>query len=200
MLGQAGIGLLLCILVSLYPYIMFSDPLSILDSLGVNKGMTVGDFGAGEGAYARELAKRVEKDGAVYAFDVQKDLVTRLAAQAKTAKTENLHAIWADLDEPKSTTLLDASLDAAIVANVLFQSENREAFIKEATRVLRDNGRLLIVDWSDSFGHLGPHPEQVITKDAARRLGEGAGLVFDREIAAGEHHYGLLFRKTKNNL
>lgn len=179
---------------------MFSDPLSILDALGVSPGMTVGDFGTGEGAYARELAKRVQKDGTVYAFDVQKDLVTRLVAQAKEAKIYNLNVIWADLDEPNSTTLAANSLDAAIVANVLFQSEKKDVFLKEATRVLRDNGRLLIVDWSDSFGHLGPHPEQVITKDAARRLAEGAGLVFDKELAAGEHHYALLFRKVKNNL
>ncbi len=181
---------------------MFSDPLSILDSLGVSPGMTVGDFGTGEGAYARELAKRVQKDGTVYAFDVQKDLVTRLVAQAKEAKIYNLNVIWADLDEPKSTTLADASLDAAVITNVLFQSEHKEIFIKEAMRVLRNNGRLLIVDWSDSFGHLGPHPERVITKDTARRLAESVGLTFDKEIAAGEHHYALLFRKTsqKTNL
>lgn len=176
---------------------MFSDPLSILDTLGISAGMTVGDFGAGEGAYARELAKRVGKDGAVYAFDVQKDLVTRLVAEAKATKTENLHAIWADLDELGSTTLADASLDAAIVANVLFQSEQKEAFIKEAARVLRDNGRLLIVEWSDSFGHLGPHPDHVVSKDTAQKLGENAGLIFEKEIGAGEHHYGLLFRKTR---
>ncbi len=175
---------------------MFVNPLSVLDALGVSVGMTVGDFGTGEGAYARELARRVGKNGVVYAFDVQKDLVTRLVAEARTAKMDNLHAIWADLDERGGTTLPDNSLDTAIIANVLFQSEQRAGFIAEAVRVLRANGRLLIVDWSDAAGPLGPRSDHVMTKEAARALAEGTGLVFDREIDAGEHHYGLLFRKT----
>lgn len=178
---------------------MFSDPLSILDALGVSAGMTVGDFGAGEGAYARELAKRVGRDGVVYAFDVQKDLVTRLAAEATASKIDNLHAVWADLEVRGGTKLPDASLDAVILANILFQSEDRDALLVEASRVLRDNGRLVLVDWSDassgSAGRPGPHSDHVVTKEAARKLGEGVGLVFDKEIAAGEHHYGLLFRK-----
>lgn len=175
---------------------MFVNPLSVLDALGVSVGMSVGDFGTGEGAYARELVKRVGKDGTVYAFDVQKDLVARLAAEAKTNKINNLHAIWADLDEPRGTTLADNSLDTAIIANVLFQSEQRADFLAEAVRVLRPNGRLLLVDWSDAAGPLGPRADHVMTKDVAQQLAEGAGLVFDREIAAGEHHYGLLFRKA----
>jgi len=177
---------------------MFVNPLSVLDTLGVNVGMTVGDFGSGEGAYARELAKRVGKDGVVYAFDVQKDLVTRLAAEAKSGKMDNLHAIWADLDERGGTTLADSSLDTAIIANVLFQSEQKESFIAEVVRVLRANGRLLLVDWSDAAGPLGPRADHVMTKDAARKLAEEAGLVFDREIDTGEHHYGLLFRKASS--
>ncbi len=179
-----------------YDFTMFVNPLSVLDALGISAGMTVGDFGSGEGAYARELVKRVGKSGVVYAFDVQKDLVTRLAAEAKTNKMDNLHAIWADLDERGGTTLVDNSLDTAIIANVLFQSEQRASFIAEVVRVLRPNGRLLLVDWSDATGPLGPRADHVITKDAARALVEAAGLVFDREIDSGTHHYGLLFRKV----
>lgn len=175
---------------------MFVNPLSVLDALGISAGMTVGDFGSGEGAYARELVKRVGKSGVVYAFDVQKDLVTRLAAEAKAGKVDNLHAIWADLEEGGGTTLADNSLDTAIIANVLFQSEERTKFITEAVRVVRPNGRLLLVDWSDASSPLGPHPDHLITKDAARMLAQDAGLIFDREIDAGEHHYGLLFRKA----
>ncbi len=175
---------------------MFSDPLSILDSLGISVGMSVGDFGTGQGTYARELARRVGKEGVVYAFDVQKDLVTRLVAEAQAQKIDNLHVIWADLDEPGGTTLPGASLDVVIVANVLFQSEQKAGFLSEAVRVLRPNGRLLLVDWSGATGPLGPRADHVVTQSAAQALAEAAGLVFDRSVEAGEHHYGLLFRKS----
>jgi hypothetical protein len=51
-----------------------------------------------------------------------------------------------------------------------------------------------VVDWEDSFGGMGPHPDCVICKQAAIDLFEAAGFILEREYPAGEHHYGLAFR------
>lgn len=133
---------------------MFSNPRAILDVFCINVGMTVADFGAGDGAYAKELVKRVGSDGVVYAFDVQKAYIERLAAYVRDAKAHMLKPQWVDLELAGGTQLAPASLDAALVANILFQIENKEIFMAEVARVLRPNGRVLIVDWSESFNNL----------------------------------------------
>ncbi len=177
---------------------MFSNPEKVLKEFQIGEETHVGDFGVGSGAYAFAAARAVGEHGSVYAFDIQKDLVTRTVKTAEGEKIKNLHAVWADLEEPRGTKLADGSLDAVIVANILFQIEKKDVLVSEIVRVLKPNSRVLVVDWSESFGHTGPHPDAVISEDNARSLFGQGGFTFEREVNAGEHHYGLVFRKTRN--
>ncbi len=174
---------------------MFSDPNNILRQCGVSPGSVVGDFGSGSGSYAHEAAALVGPQGVVYAFDIQKDLVTRLAREVEGKKDNIIHPLWVDLEHHKGTGLAAGVLDLGIAANVIFQIVDKDIFIKEIARVLRPGGRLLVIDWKESFGHMGPHPDHVVRESDARRILTDAGLVFDKTIDAGAHHYGLLFRK-----
>jgi hypothetical protein len=54
---------------------------------------------------------------------------------------------------------------------------------------------MLLVDWSDSFGGIGPQPEHVLPEAEARALAEEAGFVQSSDIDAGAYHYGLIFQK-----
>ena len=54
---------------------------------------------------------------------------------------------------------------------------------------------MLVIDWADSFGNLGPTPAQVVTRAKARELFERAGFVFEKEITTGAHHYGIIFKR-----
>ena len=57
-------------------------------------------------------------------------------------------------------------------------------------------GALHVIDWSESFGGLGPQPSDVLTKEAAVNLLESHHFMFEREYPAGEHHYGFTVRKV----
>jgi SAM-dependent methyltransferase len=86
-------------------------------------------------------------------------------------------------------------MDAVIAANLFFQIENKDALCLEAKRILRPNGRIMVVDWGGSFGGVGPQETDVISKIKMSDLFLDHGFVLDREIAAGAEHYGLIFRK-----
>lgn len=174
---------------------MFSDPHNILRQCGVSLGSVVGDFGTGSGAYARALAALVGEKGTVYAFDVQKELITALGKEIAGSKEQVIHPLWVDLEAPRGSMLGDATLDLAVVANLLFQIEHKEGFMREVTRVLRPGGRLLLIDWKESFGNIGPHKDHVVSEARAKELARDAGLSLDRSIEAGAHHYGFTFRK-----
>ncbi len=174
---------------------MFSNPSEILRQCGISAGSTVGDFGVGDGVYTREAAHLVGPQGIIYAFDIQKDLIAKLLRDVKREKTSVIHPLWVDLEADRGTMLTDGALDLAIVSNILFQVEHKDVFLHEVSRVLRPGGRVLVVDWKESFGNMGPHKDHVVDETRARALLAEASLVFDRSIDAGAHHYGLIFRK-----
>ncbi|MEK7081879.1 MAG: methyltransferase domain-containing protein [Patescibacteria group bacterium] len=176
---------------------MFTDPEKNLEQFDLQKGMRVADFGAGSGFYAFTAARLVGDKGKVFAVDIQKDLLTRLKKEAATKKLLNIEIVWGDLEKEGGAKLKDGSVDRAIVSNLLFQIEKKECLVREAARVLKPNGKILAIDWTDSFGGLGPPDKDVFGKEAARALFEKAGFVLERTIDAGAHHYGLIFAKKK---
>src|SRR3989338_6587062 len=174
----------------------FTNPVANISELGVYDGMTVADLGAGTGAYTIPLAERVGETGRVYAVEVQKDFLTNIKDAALAHGLKNIEVIWGDIERLGGTKIKDASIDAVIVSNVLFQAEDKAGLLLEAKRILKTGGKLLLVDWKDSFGNLGPIKESVISADASRALCEREGFVLKKDIPAGEHHYGFIMLKV----
>ena len=174
---------------------MFSDPSKIVEQCGIQAGMEIADFGAGSGHYTLTSAKALFSTGRVYAIDAQKDLLTKLKNHATREGLYNVEVIWGDIEKPNGTKLRDGSVDLVFLCNILFQVEDKDAVIKELKRVLKPGGRALIVDWSDSFGGIGPIPKMVIKKDKVMSMFDKSGFHMDREISAGSHHYGFIYKK-----
>lgn len=173
----------------------FADPTENLKNLDIKEGWRAADFGTGSGFYALALAKRVGDSGRVYAVDVQKDLLAKLANKAKEEHLGNVEVVWADIDQVGGTKLQDSSLDAVVISNVLFQSENKNNLVLETLRVLQHGGEALVIDWSDSYGGLGPHPDQVFKASDAESIFTKNGFGLLKSFDAGDHHWGLLFKK-----
>jgi ubiquinone/menaquinone biosynthesis C-methylase UbiE len=173
----------------------FAHPARNVAVLGLEPGMKVADFGSGSGAYVNLIAGALLGSGTIYAVDIQKDLLRRIKNEAERAGHKNVEILWGDLEESGGSKL-GSVLDLVLVSNLLFQVRDKQAVVDEAARVLKPNGRVAIIDWSESFGGLGPTGEMVVTKEAAYECARKAGLMFVREFPAGAHHYGLIFRKT----
>lgn len=175
---------------------MFADPEQNIAHLSFRPNMVVADFGAGSGVYSLALAKKVGPEGGkVFAIDVQKELLERIKTEAENKSISNLSIIWADIEDLGGTKMADDSVDLAVVSNVLFQLDTKEGLISEVKRVLKPGGQLLVIDWTDAFGGMGPHPGSVITEADAKALFEKSGFVVRDSFDAGAHHYGLVLLK-----
>jgi len=174
----------------------FSDPKKIIDQLMISAGQHIADFGAGSGAYTLAIAEKLKGniESRIFAVDIQKDLLARIDTEAKDKHLSSVHVIWGDIEEEAGSRLKIDSIDAVLIANTLFQVEAPKEALKEAKRVLKPRGQLIIIDWSESFGNIGPTPENVITETIAKSLSEEVGFAFEKNINAGEHHYGCIMR------
>lgn len=160
------------------------------------EGDKVADFGAGSGFFLAPLSKAVGPSGRVYACDIQRQLVEKLGELARMQGLQNVDPVWCDLEAPNGIKIAAGMLDTGILVNTLFQLENKETAVQEMARTIRTGGFLYILDWSESFGGLGPQAGDVVTPSAAKALLEANGFVFEREFDAGDHHYGHSYRKV----
>ena len=174
---------------------MFSDPQKNIEQCGIQAGMEIADLGAGSGFYTLASAKALISTGRVYAVDVQKDLLTKIKNTAVAQGLYNVEVIWGDIEKVGGTHLRDASVDLALLSNILFQLEDKISTVKEVKRILKPAGRVMVVDWADSFGGIGPKPEMVVTKKVATEMFEREGMHVDKDFNAGSHHYGIIMKK-----
>lgn len=177
---------------------MFANPEENLQKFGLSPGAIVADLGAGTGHYAFSAAKMVkgmEMEGKVYAIEVQKDLLDTIKIEANREGLTNIEIIWGNAEKIGGTKLKDESVDVVIASNIFFQVEDRETFAKEISRILKPNGRLFFIDWSDPSSTIGPKGDAVVTEVQAKDFFEKNGFTIERSVPAGSHHYGLVIRK-----
>lgn len=155
--------------------------------------MKVGDFGTGTGHYARVAAAAVGQSGKVYAIDIQEDILKHLRINTHEHHQNTINTVWGDIEKPGGTHLRDQSLDAVLLANTLFQVENRDGLLAEIKRVLKSGGKCMVVDWAGSYGGMGPVPEKVVSEHEAEDFFIGNGFHKVKSFRAGPHHYGILF-------
>ncbi|MCX6756409.1 MAG: methyltransferase domain-containing protein [Candidatus Nomurabacteria bacterium] len=172
---------------------MFANPESNIAQFNLREGMRVADFGAGSGGYTRSISNHVGHTGHVYAIDIQNTLFRKLAEDTRFYAVKNVECILGDIEKKGGSKLADKSMDAVVVSNVLFQSEDKIGLIDEVKRVLKPKGRVLVIDWMDSFAGMGPQPKYIVPKIKAEHLFVDRGFKIQENISAGSHHYGIIF-------
>lgn len=171
----------------------FSDPKSNVLQLGLRDGMKVGDLGAGSGHFAAAAAAIVGTSGKIYAVDIQEDILKHVKDHAEGLGHRNVETVWGNFEKLGGTRLRDASLDAVILSNTLFQLDHREGAVAEIKRILMPGGRLLVIDWAGAYGGMGPLPHRVVSEHVAEELFITAGFHKVKAFRAGPHHYSLVF-------
>jgi len=173
---------------------MFADPVKNLKAFDLRENMIVADLGAGSGFYTIPAAKMVPM-GKVYAIEIQKDFLTTINNKTKEAHLNNVECLLGDVEKKGGTKLKDNIIDAIIASNIFFQVIDKDKFIEEIKRILKPEGKLLLIDWSDGSSSIGPNFDKVIPKSIAREMFENKGFVWQRDIDAGAHHYGIILMK-----
>lgn len=172
------------------------DPYFILEQTALTEGMKVADLGCGgAGHFVFPAAYLVGKKGMVYAVDILKSALSRIENRAKSEGLINIKTIWANLEMDKGTKINEGELDAAFLINVLFQNQKHWEIIKEALRLIKSGGKLLIIEWKSSNIPLGPPLKLRLIKENLFKMSKDLGLKIEKEFEAGQYHYGLVFQK-----
>lgn len=102
--------------------------------------LVIADLGAGEGTISLLLAQRAER---VIAVDNSEKMLAVARAAAEKAHVSNVEYRLGDLED---LPLPDGSVDLALFSQSLHHALHPEVAVKEAFRIVRPGGKLLVLD------------------------------------------------------
>jgi len=174
----------------------FIKPEKVLDRVEVSEGAQVADLGCGAGFFSLTAANFIGETGKVYAIDIQQSALSAVEDRAHLQGLEDIiKLVWADLEVLKSTKIKKNSIDLAIVVDVLFQNEGSGKILQEAQRMVKSDGKILIIDWKTKKLPLGPLPDNRISEHKVKQLAEGLGLKLVDSWDPSPYHYALVYKK-----
>jgi ubiquinone/menaquinone biosynthesis C-methylase UbiE len=172
------------------------DPEIILTKAQVGSGMKIAELGCGaNGYFVFPVAQKVGKAGRVYAVDILKTVLESLSRRIKQENTPNVIPVWSNLEIYNATKIEAGSLDIIFLINTLHLSNKRKEIMREAIRMLKKDGRMLIVEWGNIALPFGPPLEERVNAELLKYGAQKLGLKLEEEFTASQFHYGLIFTK-----
>ena len=154
---------------------------AVIAALGIRRGMTVADIGAGEGYYEPHLSKAVGTTGTVIAQDIVPETLAKLAQRVDAAKWSNVLVARGEAHDPR---LPPHSVDVALLVHMYHEVDAPFALLWNLRAALKSGGRIAVVDADRPTADHGTPPALLecefaavgYARQSARPMGEGAYL------------------------
>jgi ubiquinone/menaquinone biosynthesis C-methylase UbiE len=173
----------------------WNNPRDIIAAVDIPAGARVAEIGCGTGWFTFELEKAVRPRGMVYALDMQPAML-----QILRARRENWERILTLPCGENEFELDSGEVDVIFHANVLHECEDAEAHLREVNRVLKEGGRLIVLEWHWKSEESQPGPPNTyrLEKDTVRDLVEKAGFEVTEIVDVQPYHYVVQAVKSRS--
>lgn len=172
----------------------WQQPDRVVTDLNLRSGASVADVGCGNGYFTFRLAKAVSESGKVFATDIDAKALKSVSQRAQKERLGNIEAV---LSEPTETKLKAASVEAALLSDVLHHvpAEQRLPLVRSIVQALKPGGVLFVIDWRKSHEVKQDPYDRLIPLEDLVKLGKDAGLTLDAEFHYLKFQVFLRFRK-----
>lgn len=175
---------------------MFLDPQKIVQQIGLLPEMQIVDIGSGIGTFAMAMSPHIGTKGHIFAIDILPAVITRLSNDLRERGLDNVTPIIGDIEHIEGIIIDGGIIDMVFCSNIFFQITDKQTALREISRILKPNGKLVIIDWIDSFSGMGPHRDSIISPETITNLVTMSGFLFVSDLGnTGDHHYGKIFQK-----
>ncbi len=168
-------------------------PDEALKAIGIAKGSTVADIGAGSGFMTLRLAKLVGSKGMVYAVDIQQRMLDLLQENLKKQKIGNVETVLGRIDDPK---LPPQSTDLVLLVDVYHEFSEPQKMLRHIREALKPDGRLVLLEYRGEDPSVPIRPEHKMTVAQVRAELEPEGYRLDQVKENLPRQHILIFRKN----
>jgi ubiquinone/menaquinone biosynthesis C-methylase UbiE len=167
------------------------EPDRALEVLGIPRGATVADVGAGSGYFTVRLARRVGPAGKVYANDIQREMLARLDRRIKADDIPNVTLVLGEEDDPK---LPDAALDLILMVDVYHELAQPQVMLRKLRSALKPDGRLVLLEYRKEDPTVPIRFEHKMSKAEAQLELEAEGFALDKVLGILPRQHILIFK------
>lgn len=166
------------------------DPEGTLYKLGLKAGDIFCDIGAGSGLFTLPAARIT--GATAYALETDQAMLDLIRERADS---EGL-----DIRTKRVTDdgfgIPDATADVVLLATVLHEIQNRHVFLTNVRTLLRNNGKVAVIEFREGETPMGPNPSHRMGRDSILLAMSEANMEFQEEHILGPNFYCLIFQKS----
>jgi ubiquinone/menaquinone biosynthesis C-methylase UbiE len=168
-------------------------PDAALDAIGIPRGATVADVGAGVGYFTWRLAERVGPSGKVYANDIQQVMLEKLRGNMEARHLTNVQTVLGAEDDPK---LPAGAVDVILLVDVYHEFSQPQKMLQKIRQALKSDGRLVLLEYRKEDPSIPIRPEHKMTVDEVRAEVQPEGFRFEKNLTTLPRQHILIFRKS----
>ncbi len=121
----------------------WQPPEQIMDAVGVEPGMRIGEAGAGTGYLTFHLASRVGSAGLVYANEISASRLDVIKARAAREGVRNIRTVLGEVEDP---LFPEKGLDMVIMVYVLHFLDKPIEFMQNVPKYLAAGASLVVIE------------------------------------------------------
>ncbi|MEM9836766.1 MAG: methyltransferase domain-containing protein [Bacteroidota bacterium] len=176
--------------------IAWQQPAVVIEAMGDLEEKVVADIGAGKGYFAQRLAPLCDR---VIAIEIDPSLVHYLNDTLRQLELPKqirprLEARLGTVTDPKLTK---KEVDVVLFVNTFMQIENQVNYLQQLNAAIKENGRIVIVDWKKRLMPMGPPQDlRVPLYRAEQMLQESGYTVVKSDDSSLEFQYIVVAEKV----
>jgi ubiquinone/menaquinone biosynthesis C-methylase UbiE len=153
------------------------------DTAVIKTGMTCIDLGCGTGTFSFPMLLCVGTEGVVYAVDDSAEMLEHIRAKNPPP---NLILVHGNVSQ---TGLNNEIADFCLLASILHEVDQPANLLAEAFRLLKPEGRVLVVEWKADLDSPGPPQSRRLSRETVEQLFKQANLGNFEYIDWSRNHY-----------
>ncbi|MDH8679327.1 methyltransferase domain-containing protein [Fusibacter bizertensis] len=168
-------------------------PVETLEKLGFEAKDILVDIGAGIGYFT--IASQEITKGLVptYALDTSSDMLINL--KAREIEITGKNHIQTILTDEYDFKLSKGVATFVLLVNVLHEIDDKTIFIRHIQQILKEHGKVAIIDWKKIEMPEGPPLKHRISVEETKKMLIELGFRIEKSLEFGTELYGLVATK-----
>jgi ubiquinone/menaquinone biosynthesis C-methylase UbiE len=167
------------------------SPTNTLKIIGLQENHILCDIGAGSGIFTIPAARITRKE--VFALDINDEMLSIISQKAAAEGITNIKLIKVKDDHFE---IMDHSIDIALLVTVLHEIQNPAVFLTETKRILKNNGKIAVIEFHKRDTPMGPPIGHRIGKDEVIDQLKSIDFIVHKDFDLGDNLYCLIFQKV----